>query len=156
MIHIDLKSNQMRSSRGVPVIWSAPFVIAKVRFGQTTQRCRGTGICSVEFQAQRDTIVGTTGGCKCERATALVVQEPDRLVFKFYRAALCLQAYQRQFASGIFKMEESYTLPASVSQRLSRKQIQIPAGAYPIEENEQFIIVAFPSLSEYAGINRSQ
>ncbi|MCB9081262.1 MAG: hypothetical protein H6555_06085 [Lewinellaceae bacterium] len=145
----------MRSSRGVPFIWSAPFVIAKVRFGQTTQRCRGTGICAVEFQAQQDNIIGASGGCKCERAAALVVQEPDRLVFKFYRAELCPQAYQRQFASGVFKMEESYTLPASVSQRLSRKQIQIAAGTYPVEENEQFIIVAFPNLSECGEIYRS-
>lgn len=145
----------MGSSRGAPIVWSTPFVMAKVRFGQTTQRCRGTGICSVEFQAQRDTIVATTGGCKCERAAALVLQEPDRLVFKFYRAELCPQAYQRQFASGTFQIKESYTLPASVSRRLGRKQIQLAVGNYPVEENEQFIIVAFPDLSKCGKINRS-
>ena len=116
-------------------------VYANVLFGQSSNRCRGAGICQVELYSGKK--IGD-GKDFCRQAVGMIgVNEKGRLFFRFVKYSICKKPAQAQFEKGVFQVKEDFLLPEAVISRLGGKVKNIRAGAYSVEKEQHHYTIVF-------------
>lgn len=110
-------------------------VWAEVVFGSRDRNCRGNGICKVmtlrgpEDSGRQQRI--------CRRAVGrLACPAPERLLFSFEEAALCVHLVRHQFQDEVFKVPVPALLPGALRRQLGLKGRWIARGVYPVRRVE--------------------
>lgn len=78
----------------------------------------------------------------CPAVTTLIRPRPDgRIQLSFLKSSLSPQAVKKHFSASRFFIEEPVALPACLLARFHYARKHIPAGYYPVSQNEHFYII---------------
>ncbi|KAA3631575.1 MAG: hypothetical protein DWQ02_16255 [Bacteroidetes bacterium] len=111
----------------------------EVRFGMSSRNCSGLGICSVEATSRTLSMTAS-----CDSAIAYLTYESfGQLCFYFLKATVCLKAEKKFFRRGLFVINETFEVPASIVQSFDMNNQFVRKGKYPVVETEKFWRVNF-------------
>jgi len=108
-------------------------------FGTPSKNCEGIGICRMLDAKYMAGIV-----IKCPHVPGFLSLEAERgvLSIRFPKKFLTSQMVARHFCKRLFKVTESYRVPAHISRAFGiKKSIQISEGAYQVQETADDLIV---------------
>ena len=124
-------------------------LLADVRLGSPRfADCRGVGICAIHLDEDRSPRSYCRDWC---RATLQFDRATGRLLLGFHRSSITDRTFDHHFASGYLKVQQPYTLPLGVAQRLALPSAgrQLHTGVYPILDVGDLLLVSC-RLSEAA------
>ena len=101
----------------------------EVVFGTPSKNCSGSGICMISSRLPREYSI------PCPHAPVIIHYVPNQeLVFRFRKQHLSDKAVQAYFSAGLFRVEESFSLPQRLVQLWALPVNQISPGRYLLEE----------------------
>lgn len=115
-------------------------VLAKVNLGSPSKNCLGVGICSIDLLSSVKE--GRNSLLPCSTIAILEKHKEDRLSIHFKIDSLSFKAIKAHFHEGTFIVEENYTLPNSIVQKIGCRPV-IFSGFYPVKKSKAFFSVSF-------------
>lgn len=122
-------------------------IMASVVFGTPSKNCEGIGICRMLDAKYTAGIM-----IKCPHVPGYLSLEAERGVLKirFPKKFLTSQMVARHFCKRLFKVTESYKVPAHISRALGiKKNIQIAEGTYQVQETAEDLIVVIKEAKNH-------
>lgn len=113
---------------------------ANVVFGQSSNRCKGAGICRVDMYRG---IRRPSAPENCRQALSCILPSERGLIFRFVKYSLCQTLTRQLFSQPYFKVNEAFTLEPMLGVALGRPEYRIPAGQYRIEKDLHHFQICF-------------
>lgn len=132
------KSIQQRKKYNAPSVNAK--VLAFVRYGALTKKCRNFGICEISMLANNASIevqANNAGLCK------ITLKKNKNISFSFYKASMRQKVLQTFFGKGYFLMQEEYTIKNEIANVLALTSFTIKPGIYPAKDEGPYRTVVF-------------
>lgn len=116
----------------------APKLLVEIVYGLINRDCRGMGICKINHATEND--LSSTANTICGSSFAYLHLEQENLIrLRFLRSTISAGQYARRFQGGYFLLEEPYVFTAEWSTFLNVDEVQLEAGAYPVQFSEAYL-----------------
>lgn len=118
----------------------APNFLVEVVYGLINRDCRGMGICKINHATE--TNLSSTTNTICGSSFAYLHREKENLIrLRFLRSTISTGQYARRFHGGYFLLEEPYVFADEWRTFLNVDEVQLEAGAYPVQVSEAYLQV---------------
>ena len=118
----------------------APNLLVEVVYGLINRDCRGMGICKINHATETELI--STTNTICGSSFAYLQLEKENLIrLRFLRSRISAGQYARRFQGGYFLLEEPYVFTEEWRTFLNVDELQLEAGAYPVQFSEAYLQV---------------
>ena len=101
--------------------------IVDVEFGSPMKNCLNYGICRVTIPA-----AAAQGRCPCLCRATVRAYEDSMLQFVFDKKNMPAKTFEKHFSNGFFQVDDGYTMPPGILQKIGLEKYAIKEGRYPI------------------------